>query len=442
VGNKKKEDEVPKTLRLLPVSSGSLLTNKKLDKHMAQITFSSLSIALAMLPALVQDQMKQKTIELCVFHKRDLSKYESVLDEKKKSGMGKPKLNSQSGKVSVKRGNYDWVRMKNGPLDRLERLTSGLLTEQAVLGRGYVLPSGKTVELTCVDELLAGTTIKRITEDGRTPKTQTGLTTKLSSQESATVMDAAMRMSKAGKAVVAVNAASAYHVGGGVLTGGRHALEEAWCTTSTLLKSLQVAYLQEVQQKKYVSSTSTVSTASGKSDTTHAHIPVDGVILSPSVEVFRDSSNNGYGFQEKPTKLLGVVSVALFNMNPRVWDAPVDAPRDFALYKKQVKQKFQVLLRAATQLGAEVLVIPDVGCGVFENDPTVLGALLGEALMELPGYFQEVIITGKLSFFEAASRAFKGEKLTLKPSSFFTENTGGETVYGATGDPNPDKTMV
>ena len=32
-----------------------------------------------------------------------------------------------------------------------------------------------------------------------------------------------------GKRVVAVNAASAYHAGGGFQTGGRHALEEAMC---------------------------------------------------------------------------------------------------------------------------------------------------------------------------------------------------------------------
>ena len=32
-----------------------------------------------------------------------------------------------------------------------------------------------------------------------------------------------------GQRVVAVNAASAYHAGGGFQTGGRHALEEAMC---------------------------------------------------------------------------------------------------------------------------------------------------------------------------------------------------------------------
>jgi hypothetical protein len=40
-----------------------------------------------------------------------------------------------------------------------------------------------------------------------------------------------------------VNAASAYHLGGGILTGGRHALEESWCAVSTLLKGMIIVPL-------------------------------------------------------------------------------------------------------------------------------------------------------------------------------------------------------
>merc|ERR1719343_1342972 len=41
-----------------------------------------------------------------------------------------------------------------------------------------------------------------------------------------------------GRGVAVVSAASAYHCGGGFLTGGRHALEEAICTQTTLYQSL------------------------------------------------------------------------------------------------------------------------------------------------------------------------------------------------------------
>jgi hypothetical protein len=39
--------------------------------------------------------------------------------------------------------------------------------------------------------------------------------------------------------VVAVNAASAYHAGGGFATGGRHALEEAMGVQSSLYEALE-----------------------------------------------------------------------------------------------------------------------------------------------------------------------------------------------------------
>ena len=39
--------------------------------------------------------------------------------------------------------------------------------------------------------------------------------------------------------VQVVSAASAYHAGGGMMTGGRHALEEATCMQSTLYRSLE-----------------------------------------------------------------------------------------------------------------------------------------------------------------------------------------------------------
>ncbi|CAE7497531.1 unnamed protein product, partial [Symbiodinium pilosum] len=159
----------------------------------------------------------------------------------------------------------------------------------------------------------------------------------------------------------------------------------------------------------------------------HAHVPVDGCIVSPAVEVFREGSNSGYGFFEAPVRLQGFCSVAMFNMNPRVSDSPLDAPREFKAYCHQVKQKFRAVVFAAAQLRAEVLVCPDVGCGVFGNDPQVLGTLFGEVLREpLPeGTIKEVLLTGQVSFAEAVKKAAAGEKVELTPPSYFA------TAYGA-----------
>merc|ERR1719188_1876956 len=92
-------------------------------------------------------------------------------------------------------------------------------------------------------------------------------------------------------------------------------------------------------------------------------------------------------------------------MNPRVSDSPLDAPTDLNTYQLRVREKWRAVLAAAAQLGAEVLVCPDLGCGVFENDPTVVGALLGEALREFDGSFKELVLTGRRSFADAAMRA-------------------------------------
>ena len=48
------------------------------------------------------------------------------------------------------------------------------------------------------------------------------------------VLDVGEKLARQGMKVAVVNAASAYHAGGGFSTGGRHALEEATCMQTTL----------------------------------------------------------------------------------------------------------------------------------------------------------------------------------------------------------------
>jgi len=150
---------------------------------------------------------------------------------------------------------------------------------------------------------------------------------------------------------------------------------------------------------------------------------VDGCIVSPFVEVFREGSNDGYGFLPSPVKLQGVCSVAMFNMNPRVSDSPLDAPRDFKTYCRQAKMKFRSVVMSAVELGAEVLVCPDVGCGVFGNDPEVLGTMLGQVLRE-PEARVQVLLTGQVAFAEAVKRAASGVEVELTPPAYFSQ------VYG------------
>merc|ERR1719223_945344 len=92
------------------------------------------------------------------------------------------------------------------------------------------------------------------------------------------VLDVAAQRGRQGFRVAAVNAASAYSVGGGFLSGGRHALEEAMCMQSTLYFSLQrAAHLARECRIR-----------DGQEQ--FLHFPEDGAILSPGVEIFRNST--------------------------------------------------------------------------------------------------------------------------------------------------------
>ncbi|CAE7302410.1 unnamed protein product, partial [Symbiodinium sp. CCMP2456] len=54
------------------------------------------------------------------------------------------------------------------------------------------------------------------------------------------------------------------------------------------------------------------------------------------------------------------------------------------------------------------LVIPDVGCGAYGNDPGEVGTLLGEALQRQPGLFSEIHLVGQRSFADAAVNVSNG----------------------------------
>jgi len=226
-----------------------------------------------------------------------------------------------------------------------------------------------------------------------------------------TVLDAAVeRARQANTRVVAVNAASAYQAGGGFHSGGRHALEESMCVQSTLFVSLERA--QKLSRGKGVKAPCWVKPSKRKDgEPWKMHIPDDGAILSPSVEVFRQGTNAGYIFENSPTKLAAVVSIAMPNCNEGVRDAPVDAElddelpvdvsftpgidkKDDLVYIAQLERKWRAaLVAAAYYTDATCLVLPDAGCGVFENPPAVVGAAFGRVLaQEFSTRFAEVVV--------------------------------------------------
>jgi len=158
----------------------------------------------------------------------------------------------------------------------------------------------------------------------------------------------------------------------------------------------------------------------------HTHIPEDGVILSPRVEILRKGTDHGYQLLMKPVEVTAVISVAMFNRNPAVRDAPCDAPTDPAQYEAGVEKKLAAMFHAAILSGADTMILPDVGCGVFHNDPAVVGRLAGKLLRDYMPYLRLVVFTGRKEFFAAASDAVKTPMLSrpLKcPDSIKPRNT-------------------
>lgn len=168
------------------------------------------------------------------------------------------------------------------------------------------------------------------------------------------------------------------------------------------------------------------------------HLPDDGAVLSPYVEVFREGTNTGYSLEDKTTVLEAVVSVAMPNMNNRMSDSPVDANPNPEAYCRQLEQKWRAALAAAAfYTEADCVVVPDAGCGVFRNPPAQVGAALGRVLRtEFQGRFAEVVVAfpggpGGAEFAAAAVAAFAGESkpANQKPLWEFSVQHGFEPFF-------------
>lgn len=318
------------------------------------------------------------------------------------------------GRAEQVNGGYDWIRSQNGPDDRAARLKLFELTQRIVENRGYVVKASHTVPLRYVTEAQQGTCLVSPTV-GQWPPCPEGQKHVASTEvmvAKGVVLNVAGDRIRAGRRVVAMNAASAYSLGGGVTRGGRHALEESMCMQSTLyscLAGLHVSYHTPdwvTPAKRY------------DGQDWEMHIPNDGAILTPSVEIFRKGTFDGYVLDDAVLRLDGMVSVAMPNCNTRMSDSPKDAHPEAAGYAEQVEQKWRAALVAACLCTkADSLVLPDAGCGVFMNNPGVIGGALGHLLRsEFGGRFAEVILafpaTGGASqaFADAALETYAGTR--------------------------------
>jgi uncharacterized protein (TIGR02452 family) len=313
-------------------------------------------------------------------------------------------------------GSWDWLRKENDQLHRATRVDASAALREAFKKGGYFIAdsgkgkgAGTFVKFSHISKMVAGTRMLSLSRGlPKLPK-EPGYGMVLEYGQGITPMEKAGTMAQSGFRPAAVSAASAYQAGGGFASGGRHALEEAFCSQSTLYPSLEKAkelWAAGVQKGWW----------KGSSQKHSQHIPVDGCILSPQVEIFRGNTDQGYFAHNRTTPIAAVVSIAMFNKNSRVRDAPVDAPEKESEYEDGVRSKLTAMVHAAALSGADAIIIPDVGCGVFQNDPNVCGRICGEVLFNYGARFKRAVFTGSSQFFAAAQDAIvKASKGGIKP---------------------------
>jgi len=193
--------------------------------------------------------------------------------------------------------------------------------------------------------------------------------------------------------IACINPASAYHCGGAFLTGGLHAKEEQMCVMSTLFKGMQQAEALAVQSKP-------VPQAGLRRPSKNAmHIPETEAVLCPGVEVFRQGPSAGYAFLDEVV-ILDVVSIAMPNCNPDLRDSALyDPEADY--YEDLVRWKWASALEAARVAGADILVLPAAGCGVFRNPSHKVARLLAEVLCRprFWKHFSKIVVVAPTSFY-------------------------------------------
>lgn len=320
-------------------------------------------------------------------------------------------------------GGFTWIRKANQESDRKERRDISASTRSAIEKHGYTFSDLSTVHLRHIARMVHGTKlvsptvgewpVKAVGDDGAilTPRPEWSERKTVLDVTSGVVLGVAVDQVRASKARVAVvNAASAYHSGGGFLTGGRHALEEAMCIQSTLFASLLEAEKQ-ADRVQIVPPSCCMPAKRNDGSEWQRYVPDDGVIFSPYVEVFRQGSDAGYPFEKSVIMLDAVISVAMPNCNERMSDAPIDAETTPAGYRTQLEQKWRAVLSAAAYYSeADTLVLPDAGCGVYRNQASTVGAALGLILrQEFDGRFARVILACPAGeFVQAAFAVYEG----------------------------------
>lgn len=169
------------------------------------------------------------------------------------------------------------------------------------------------------------------------------------------------RNRKDSKSILVLNFANPVHPGGGVTRGAR-AQEEDLCRKSTLYISL----LSDEARRMY-----------DYNQEARDHFATDYMVLSPNVEIFRDS----HGALSEETYVVGVLTAAA----PMVNRGEITATEEEIA--EIMRLRIRKILYVAAHFGYKYLVLGAWGCGAFGNDADTVARLFYE---ELKNYKEKV----------------------------------------------------
>ena len=303
-------------------------------------------------------------------------------------------LGGNDGAVPALEGRFDWIENDLTEDATLLRLEAAKWTAAACRLGGYCINEAE-IPLLRLPDLIEGTQLFASKPLKGASAWTTEFDYHLSSEVS--LSDVILELSKS-QPVTLLLAGNAYAVGGNFTNGGLASLEEALCIQSTLHMSLRrAAKMAEdiaVDPPRWAA----------KDQPFQPYIPGDGVIISPFVEFFRAGPENGFAFLKTVVDLNAVLTIAMPNCNPTL-SQPVDAPKDFSKYKQLVADSITAGLQAAVAIKSPVLIIPEVGCGLQQNDPRVIGDIISDLLStQFPNAFAQVNFFGDEPFLLSCSR--------------------------------------
>jgi uncharacterized protein (TIGR02452 family) len=226
----------------------------------------------------------------------------------------------------------------------------------------YMAPSGNEVDFTSL-LLHAVEATESYTPNQEIPPAKNNNFTTTFEVSNETTLSAVRRLNFKGFHPAALNLASAKHPGGGFLNGAA-AQEEYLCRSSALYACLMDNPMYSLP--------------------TDDPFYTDYVIYSPDVPIFR----NDDGKLLEAVELYSVLTCAAVHAGNITRNMPERVPEIASVMEKRIKR----VLDVAAAHNHNSLVLGAWGCGVFENDGTLIASLFKKVFKEeFKGVFSKVV---------------------------------------------------